>query len=320
MSKTVTCLYQDQQKASEIVSRLEQAGMSRGDISFYSTPSDNLIDDLENDGVPRTDAHAYAEGVRRGGSLVAVECDDDEVDRVIDILDDDGILDLDEQQTSWRSEGWRGYDASASGGTTGGLGAAAGLTGGVTDLPAATQTALDAGEDVTGSPDMTRARTDTAGTFGASAGTETGLSAASTGTPAERVSDRDEVIPIAEEELHVGKREVGHGRVRIQSRVVERPVSEQVSLREEHVEVERRPVSGTIGGDPFQERTIEVEERSEEAVVSKEARVVEEVVVRKNVEQRTETVSDTVRKTEVDVEDERNVRGTGTIGSTDGKR
>jgi uncharacterized protein (TIGR02271 family) len=304
MSKTITCLYQDQQKASEIVSRLEEAGIARGDISFYSTPSDNLIDDLENDGLPRTDAHAYAEGVRRGGSLVAVECDDDEVDRVIDILDDDGILDLDEQQTSWRSEGWQGYDASTSSSTTGGLGAAAaGLAGSLTGSSGTTRTEMGAGEDITGSADMTRARTDTA----------------------DRVSDRDEVIPIAEEELHVGKREVGHGRVRIQSRVVERPVQEQVSLREEHIEVERRPVSGTtqagtISGDPFQERTIEVEERSEEAVVSKEARVVEEVVVRKDVEQRTETVSDTVRKTEVDVEDERNVRGTGTTGSTDGKR
>jgi stress response protein YsnF len=48
--------------------------------------------------------------------------------------------------------------------------------------------------------------------------------------------------------------------------------------------------------------------------------VVEEVVVRKDVEQRTETVSDTVRRTEVDVDDERNVQGTGTTGSTDGKR
>src|SRR5919107_1957949 len=118
MSKTVTCLYQDQQKASEIVSRLEQAGLSRGDISFYSTFSDNLIDDLENDGVPRSDAHAYAEGVRRGASLVAVECDEDEVDQVISILDDD-VLDLDEQQTSSRSEGWQGHDAS-TGGSTGG--------------------------------------------------------------------------------------------------------------------------------------------------------------------------------------------------------
>jgi uncharacterized protein (TIGR02271 family) len=303
MSKTVTCLYQDQQKASEIVSRLEQAGISRGGIDVYSDASGSLMDALENAGVPSSDAHAYAEGVRRGGSLVAVECDDDEVERVIDILDDDGVLDLDEQQTSWRSEGWQGHDTSASGGMTGGVGAAAaGLAGGLTGSSGTTRTEVGAGDDVTGSPDITRARTDTTGT-----------------------SRGDEVIPIAEEELHVGKRQVGHGRVRIQSRVVETPVSEQVTLREERVDVERRPVSGTtqagtLGGDPFQERTIEVEERREEAVVSKEARVVEEVVVRKDVEQRTETVSDTVRRTEVDVEDERNVRGTGTTGSTDGKR
>ena len=134
-------------------------------------------------------------------------------------------------------------------------------------------------------------------------------------------SGRDKVIPVAEEELHVGKREVNRGRVRLHSRMVERPVQEQVSLREERVKVERRPVSGNaqrgaVGGDPFQERTIEVEERGEEAVVSKEARVVEEVVVRKEADQRTETVSDTVRKTEVDVEDERGkqIPRTGTTG------
>jgi uncharacterized protein (TIGR02271 family) len=302
MSKTVTCLYHNQQKATEIAGRLEQAGLSRGDISIYSDHSDNLIDDLENAGVPRSDAHAYGEGVRRGGVIVAVECDETEVERVVDILDDDGVLDLDEQQSSWRSEGWQGYDASTPG-TTGELGtAAAGLTSSPTGSSGTSRTNVDAGEDVTGSPDITRARTDTAG-----------------------VSTGDEVIPVAEEELHVGKREVGRGRVRIQSRVVERPVQEQVSLREERVDVEWRPVSGEyregeLGSDPFQERTIEVEERGEEAVVSKEARVVEEVVVRKEAEQRTETVSDTVRKTEVDVEDERNVRGTGTTGSTDGTR
>ncbi|MBL0407708.1 YsnF/AvaK domain-containing protein [Microvirga aerilata] len=303
MSKTVTCLYQDQQKASEIVSRLEQAGISRGGINVYSDASDNLIDDLENAGVPRSDAHAYAEGMRRGGSVVAVECDDDEVDRLIDILDDDGVLDLDEQRTAWNSEGWQGHDTSTSGGMTSGLGAAAaGLAGGLTGSSGTSRTDVGAGDDVTGSPDITRAKTDTT-----------------------RTSGGDEVIPIAEEDLHVGKREVGQGRVRIQSRVVETPVSEQVTLREERVDVERRPVSGatqagTLGGDPFQERTIEVEERHEEAVVSKEARVVEEVVVRKDVEQRTETVSDTVRRTEVDVEDERNVRSTGTTDSTDGTR
>ena len=274
MTKTVTCLYRDRSTADAVVSRLEQAGISRGTIDVYSNASADLIDDLEDAGVPRSDAHAYAEGVRRGNSLVAVECGDGEADRVVSILDSEGVLDLDERQAAWRSEGWQGHDVSVAG-SSGGL---------------------------TGASDMTSARTRTADTSG-----------------------RDEVIPIAEEELHVGKREVGHGRVRIQSRVVERPVQEQVTLREERVDVERRPVSGeyregTLSDDPFQERTIEVEERGEEAVVSKEARVTEEVVVRKEAKQRTETISDTVRKTEVDVEDERNVRRTGTTGSTDRTR
>ncbi|MBA1158993.1 YsnF/AvaK domain-containing protein [Microvirga sp. Marseille-Q2068] len=219
---------------------------------------------LVDAGVDENDAHAYAEGIRRGGALVTVRASEADVDRIVDILDDEGTVDFDERENTWRSEGWTGAS------TTTGSSTGAGLTG--------------------------RAST---------------------------TSDRaDEVIPVAEEELHVGKREVNRGRVRLHSRVVERPVQEQVTLREERVAVERRPVSGTtqagtLAGDPFQERTIEVEERAEEAVVSKEARVVEEVVVRKEAEQRTETISDTVRKTEVDVEDERGntVSRTGTTGN-----
>jgi len=90
--------------------------------------------------------------------------------------------------------------------------------------------------------------------------------------------------------------------------VVETPVQEQVSLREERVQVERRPVDRLVGAaddGAFRERTIEATEKSEEAVVSKEARVKEEVVIRKEGKERTETVSDTVRQTKVEVEDER---------------
>jgi uncharacterized protein (TIGR02271 family) len=299
MTKTVTCLYQDQEKAAAIVSRLEQAGIASGDIDVYSDASDTLIDDLEDAGVPRSDAHAYAEGVRRGGSLVAVECDDDEVDRVIGILDDEGLLDLEEQQTSWRSEGWQGYDASTSGSTAGLGSATAAVASDLAGTSDTSQTRTGADSDLTGSPDMTRARTEMADRSG-----------------------RDEVIPVVEEELHVGKRDVGGGRVRIHSHVVERPVQEQVNLREERVHVERRSVDRPLSeaDAAFRDRTIEAEERREEAVVSKEARVKEELVVRKDVEQRTETVSDTVRSTEVDVEDERSARDTGTTGSTERKR
>lgn len=93
----------------------------------------------------------------------------------------------------------------------------------------------------------------------------------------------------------------------------------------QRVDVERRPVEGStragaVSGDAlFQERTIEVEEKREEAVVSKEARVKEELVVKKDVEQRTETISDTVRSTQVEVEDERGNTISGT-GTTDHKR
>ena len=80
-----------------------------------------------------------------------------------------------------------------------------------------------------------------------------------------------------------------------------------MSRATESVHVERRPVdrATAVGDDAFRERTIEARATSEEAVVSKEARVTGEVVVKKGVEQRTETVSDKVRSTKVDVEDDR---------------
>jgi len=240
-----------------------------------------LVGSLVGAGVPEHDAHAYAEGVRRGGALVTVRASESEVNRIIDILDDEGTVDFDQRQSTWQSEGWKSP--------------AAGLTG-------SGNTSMNTGMAM-------------GGTRG------TGMTGA-TGT-GRTTSEGSQVIPVAEEELHVGKRQVSGGRVRIHSHVVERPVTEQVSLREEHVHVERRPVEGGMrtgaagaGSDLFKERTIEMEERSEEAMVSKEARVKEELVVKKDVEQRTETISDTVRSTKVEVEDERGNRVTGTTGTT----
>jgi uncharacterized protein (TIGR02271 family) len=120
-------------------------------------------------------------------------------------------------------------------------------------------------------------------------------------------TDGEQVIPVIDEQLRVGKRQVERGGVRVRSYVVETPVQEQVTLRTEHVEVERRPVNQPLTGaalndDLLRERTLELTETSEEAVVAKEARVVEEVLVHKNVEQRTENIQDTVRHTEVDVQ------------------
>jgi uncharacterized protein (TIGR02271 family) len=124
--------------------------------------------------------------------------------------------------------------------------------------------------------------------------------------PVAPVAAADEaVVPIVEEELRVGKRPVERGGIRIHKRVEEKPVSEQVTLRDETVEVQRRPVDRAVSEADLaaaQDGTFEVRERDEEAVVDKQARVVEEVVIDKDVEERTETVQDTLRRTDVDVE------------------
>lgn len=122
-------------------------------------------------------------------------------------------------------------------------------------------------------------------------------------------------IPVVAEELVVGKRAVDQGGVRVYRRVVEIPVEQSVNLREEHVTMERRPVDRAVSDRDlaFGDRTIELTETAEEAVVSKNAQVVEEVLVGKQASEHVETIHDTVRKTEVDVEQ---VPATGAIDST----
>ena len=113
----------------------------------------------------------------------------------------------------------------------------------------------------------------------------------------------EEVLTLSEEALQVGKRSVDRGTTRVRRYVVERPVEEQIRLRDETVTMFRRPVSaGTaVCADAFTDRTISMNETDEEAVVAKTARVVEEVVLQKDVTERVETVRDTVRHEEVEI-------------------
>jgi uncharacterized protein (TIGR02271 family) len=112
-------------------------------------------------------------------------------------------------------------------------------------------------------------------------------------------------IPVVQEELKVGKREVQRGGVRVHQRVRETPVQENVQLREEHVKVERHPVDQPASEADlaaFKEGSVEMREMAEEPVVEKTARVVEEVVVAKEVTQETASINETVRSTEVEVQ------------------
>lgn len=127
------------------------------------------------------------------------------------------------------------------------------------------------------------------------------------GISSDRSRDNDATINRVQEELQVGKREVERGGVRVRSRIVERPVEETLRLREEHVTVERNPVDRPLTDSDrdaaFRDQDIELTERAEVPVVNKEARVVEEIRVSKDVNERTETIRDTVRNTEVDIDD-----------------
>ena len=254
----VTAFFDDRSEAHKAIGKLTDAGIPQGNIdivegndpSASSEPArkdEGFFASLSNMFMGEEDRDTYAEGLRRGGYLVSVRTPAADQQRVVDILEEDGAVDMQERSEAWRAEGW-------SGGATG-------------DAPATS------GAPATG--------------------------AASDGT-----------IEVMKEDLRIGKRDVSHGRVRVRAHTVEEQVSEDVTLESETAHIERRPVDREIADadTAFQDRTIEVEETAEEAVVEKTARVVEEIDVGKTVERETETVTGTVRHTEVDVDDDRTAR------------
>lgn len=215
----------------------------------------------------------YEEAVRRGHAVVRVDVEDEPtVDTARQVLQEAGAIDIDERAAEWREQGWSGqmdereFDRERDAGALG-THARAGSATVPSDASSVGLGARDTHRDVaTGSED---------------------------------------VIPVVKEELEVGKRAVSTGGVRVYSHATERPVQESLDLREEHAKVERRPVDRPASGadlDAFKDRTVEVREMAEKPVVKKTARVVEEVVVGKQAQQRQTTVRDTVRDTEVEVD------------------
>jgi len=113
-------------------------------------------------------------------------------------------------------------------------------------------------------------------------------------------------LQVVQERLRIGKRQVEQGGVRVSSQVTDQPAQAQVQLKEEHVAVTRRAVDREATATDMANltnRTVDVVERAEVVVVAKEARVVEEVVVKRDVEERNQTVNETVRRKDVEVRD-----------------
>jgi len=299
MAKTLVALYDTSTDAERVVHELIEDGFSHSDIHLAvdhtkgrapypsSVEGDSayegahLVDTLTDLGVPYDESNSYAEGVRRSGALVVVESSDDRAERGMEMLRRLHPVNIHERTAQWRHEGWTGYDANA-------------LTSPPTSSATTTRRAQEQAHAETRMTDKRAAPVPPQ--EGAQAHAQT------------RVGDHEEIaIPVVEEDISIDKRDVERGHVRIYSRVTEQPVEESVRLREEKVTVERRSVDRPATDADFAaagKEVLEMTETAEEAVVSTRARVVEEVVVQKEVTERTETVRGTARHTEVDVQRE----------------
>ena len=286
MATTLVGIFDDYSGAQKAVKELTKAGIGQGEISIarnepagkgyttygganskdYTTGT-SIGDKISNffDGIFGTDVNedergVYAESVRRGGTVVTVKTDDGEVDRIADVLNRAGAVDVDRRHAQYRAAGYKKFDAKAP-------------------LYNAEQTK----------------------------------------TEYQNYAGQGEIaLPVIEEQLNVGKRVVQRGGVRVHTSVSERPVEESVTLREETVNVKRQKVDRAATSADFaaaQTEDFTVTTKAEVPVVAKEARIVEEVVVGKNVSEREETVRDTVKRTDVTIDetggatDKRNKKG-----------
>ncbi|HLP72966.1 MAG TPA: YsnF/AvaK domain-containing protein [Bacteroidales bacterium] len=286
MAHTVIGFFSNSSDAYDAADTLRERGFDIGNVDV----SDNNRSDMDEHGREERsgkvgnffrslfsdnddDADRYSNAAHEN-SLVTVHASDrDEAERAAEILDSCGAIDVDEGYGS-RGGAYSGTGSGAFSET--GSGAYAESEHDVRDFDSGLgESDLDTERTASFARDKDFDRTDEAS------------------------------IPVVEEEVNIGKREVRRGGVRLRSRIIEKPVEETLRLREERVNVERVPVDRDVTDDDlenFREETVEVHEYGEEPIVSKRSRVVEEVRVGKEVHERQETVREKARKKEVDVE------------------
>jgi len=301
MAQTVVGFFDDAADAQQAVEQLVSNGFDRSQIDISSgtgsgtaSTSGHHDHDHEN-GITRffknlfgdndEDADRYSRVGMRSNSIVTVHAQSsDEAERAADLLDDYGAINVNERASQYET------------------------TGSTTDYDRTTMSDRDRTADSDYNRNTAYSDTDT---------NRSNISDTSNFNTSDRdKSDRDQTINRIEENLDVSKRTVERGGVRVRSRIVEKPVEENIRLREERINVERNPVDREASRaelENFEERDIELTERAEVPVVNKEARVVEEIRVTKDVDERNETIRDTVRRTEVDIDDldKKDVRNTG---------
>jgi uncharacterized protein (TIGR02271 family) len=276
MAKTVIGLFTDPNRAQMAMDELVRADIERSEIDLIRPDQrQQLSGRLSECGVPDDDARLFDLAVQRGHTLLMIgETDDDLADTAAEILDRHGAIDLDDIAPTL------------------GQGEAAG---------AGTAPPMPGGPTRTGQPAGREAGMRT----GQTTGRETGMRSGETARPTGRGAGEEIRESVVEEEMRIGKREVGRGGVRVFSRVTEKPVHEQVQLREEEIHVERHRVDRPATAEDFKagQGPVEVRATGEEAVVQKRPHVVEEVVVSKEQHERTQEISDTLKRKDVEIEE-----------------
>jgi uncharacterized protein (TIGR02271 family) len=321
MANTVVGIFENESDAQKAQNYLLANGFADGDVdiktaSYKSENGTSTVNDDNDDVTDRIgnffrdlfdgdedETERYSEAGRRG-TIVTVHANDaEEAETAAGILDQFGAVDLDDDNSVGYSTADQAYTTPSSSMDD--------------DTYVSGGPASSVNDDVYGSPSSS-VDDDVYVSGGSSVNDDTYLAdASSVDDERYRSDDQRTSLPVIEEELQVGKREIETGGVRLRSRIVERPVQESIRLRQESVTVNRTPVDRIASDsefDTFIEGTIEMKEYAEIPVVSKEARVVEEVSLNKTVDEREEVINETLRSTEVDVEDltdEERLRRTG---------
>lgn len=278
MTKTVVAIYNSMNEAENAVNQLVNNGFNRDsiDVSPGETNYDNR--DQEENGVSRffknlfgndEKKDRYTKVAERGSVVTVYANSDEEADRASKLLDEYGAVDVDENYDKLVSDNNyredRTYDTSDEN---------------YNDVKRTYDKSKDYVKGNENYDDDKNRNYD-------------------------NKDEKNRVIPVIEEDIKVGKREVATGGVRIRSRIIEKPFEENVRLREEHIRVDRKKVDRPATEaelSNLKDGAIELTEHREVADVQKTSQVVEEVSLAKEVNHREETVRDNIRKTEVDVE------------------
>ncbi len=276
-SDRIVAVFENTERAATAREALIGDGVDNARMELVDRRSD--LDNwaaLKRHALPDEDTHLFAESLGRGHAILVIRAASGDHDRIMQVLSRFNPIDIEEHAQQWRTAGWSGLHPGKA--------------------------AWDVHRQNVALRSTAAAATSTAPT-GATAAATTAPTASTTAARG-ATAVQEEVIPVYEEELTVGKRVIEQGRVRVHAYTVEQPVQKDLTLRDERVEIEHRPISRTGDLSMPQEREIEVIERHEEPFAEKRVTGTEEIVVRKEVVEHPETVRGTVRETKVEVDKE----------------